>query len=202
MIHRSIFLASTAALLTACGPGEPDPMPAPAPPAGESAQTGSDAGMTASRDETAANGDAEPFETEDTELDVEAALGAPAADGEWFDQPTWTGYGPPASEAVFMIRCGDYGMVQLTRMVDIDPARPARGAIAAGDEVEEGYWTGEDAAELPAAHFELYASAPIFETMADADKIAVLVEGEDDLVIPGSPAITARLESCRDSPTP
>lgn len=200
MKNHALLIVSAAALLTACGPGEPTPEEI-----AMANQSGSEAADPMPDETSPAPEATSPSETypepdeSSTGLNIEAALAKPAADGKWFEQPNWTGFGPPASEAVFTIRCGDYGMVNLTRMVDVDPNAPVPGAIAAGDQVEEGYWTGEDDAEIPAAHFETFSDTPIFEQMASADKFAVLVEGQPDLVLPGSAAIKARTEGCREN---
>ncbi len=197
-----LLIASASALLAACSPSEPDVPLAPSDPAAEDSSSPASPQTADTSPETGIQSGNEVMDAADESLNVEAALAGPAAEGEWIEQPNWTGFGPPASEAVFTIRCGEYGMVTLTRMVDVDPARPVSGVIATAEQSENGYWKGEDGATMPAAHFESYASSPLFEALASADKFAVLIEGQPDLVLPGSDLISARLESCRDQNTP
>lgn len=149
---------------------------------------------TASADSTE-NEIAEPTSTD---FDVETALTKPPADGEWVTQPNWTGFGPPDSEAVFMARCAEFGMIKLTRLLDAPPKRPLRAALAAGNQVEEGYWTGDESDQMPSGNFEVYAEAPIFNALMEADKIAILAEGTAPLIVPGSNQFNEQIQACRN----
>lgn len=201
MKHHVILLASTAALLTACGPTEPDPPPPIAPEdAGETAAPSASSSATDTM-ATADSSDSEVADPTSTDFDVETALSKQTAEGEWVTQPNWTGFGPPDSEAVFMARCGEFGMIQITRLLDAPPERPLRAALAAGNQVEEGYWTGDESDQMPSAHFEVYAEAPIFTAMMEADKIAVLAEGKDPLIVPGSDQLDEQIRACRNQGT-
>ena len=198
MRHHATFLVSAAALLSACGPGEPAPVPPP--PDDTPEVSASDPAMPDGTGEIGpATTDApETSGPASSEFDIDAALSEPVADGEWVTQPNWTGFGPPNSEALFMVQCGEYGMIRLTRMMDIDPATPAPAAIAAGDRIEQGFWKPEDGDELPSADFEIYAEAPIFDAMMEADKIAILAEGKPPLAVPGSQQLDEQIDSCRN----
>ncbi|WP_084395947.1 hypothetical protein [Henriciella aquimarina] len=206
MKHHAILIASATALLTACGPGNSgapppsasDDVTDPAPQGPATSDSADEAAADAENTGNSENGDSEPFETAQSEFDIQGALSGSVAEGEWFTQPNWTGFGPPNSEALFMVRCGEYGMIRLTRMTDIDESQPARAVIAAGNESEEGYWKAEQDAELPSADFEIYAEAPVFDAMMDADKIAVLTDGKPALVIPGDPQLDEQIDSCRN----
>ncbi len=203
MKHHAIWIVSATTLLTACGSGEPDPMPMPRSEDGSEAarEYVADAGADTS-DEAApdigTNEDARSSEGNETQLDTEAALAEPVSDGTWVTQPNWTGFGPPNSEAVFMVECGEYGMIRLTRLIDIESPNPLRAAIAAGEESDKGYWKIEDTQKIPSAQFELYAEAPVFNAMKDADKIAVLAEGKPNLIVSGSQQLTQQINSCQE----
>ncbi|MEQ8559367.1 MAG: hypothetical protein RIB03_13700 [Henriciella sp.] len=209
MRQHAFAAISAAALLTACGPGEPEPVPTPPvdPEATSGASTSagmsSDASMSGSQDAgDGASGeaypDADPTYTGGVEIDIESAMSEPAAEGVWVTQPNWTGFGPENSEASFMVRCAEYGMIRMTRMVDIDPAKPAPAVITAGGETERGYWKAQENAELPAADLEIYAESPVFTAMMGADKIGVLAEGKPPLIVPGDPQLDQQIDSCRN----
>ena len=90
---------------------------------------------------------------------------------------------------------------ELTRAIEIDPARPVPAIIAAGDRTERGYWKADEDAETPAARLEIYAASPVFDAMSGADTIGILAEGQPALIVPGDPQLDQQVKACRnDSP--
>ena len=206
MRHTVSALAFSAALLAACEPGEPDP--APAPPVKPEAGIGTGENSAPDPADVMSSNSGTDAPEEDmsnyasgTRIDVEAALASPAASGEWVTKPNWTGFGPPDSEAAFMVRCTEFDMIELTRAIEIDPARPVPAIIAAGDRTERGYWKADEDAEIPAARLEIYAASPVFDAMSGADTIGILAEGQPALIVPGDPQLDQQVKACRnDSP--
>ena len=205
MRQHILAFASATALLTACGPGDPEP--APIPPVDPQAESGTSAGngMNAGTADNASDAGTSGSSSEDmstyqsgVEIDADAAMAEPAAEGVWVTQPNWTGFGPANSEASFMVSCGDFGMIELTRSVDIDPAKPAPAMITAGDATERGYWKAEENVELPAANMEIYAEAPVFTAMMGADKIGIFAKDTPPLIVPGDPQLDQQIDSCRN----
>ena len=205
MTKHLFLIASATALVSACGPSEPEPMRPP--PADDTSEPADTASTTSDMDDTDANsGMAASQESSETaaeadtggRLDVEAAMNETASDGVWVTQPNWTGYGPANSEAVFMLQCGEYGMIRMTRVIDIESREPLRAAVAAADEEERGFWKIEDQQENPAAIFEVYAESPVFDAMKTADTIAVLAADKPNLIMPGSDELTQQINSCQN----
>ena len=207
MKHTISAIALSTALLAACGPGDPDPMPVPSSDPEAGVEAAGDEALTDEADSTVAmsetdDGSQDPDMSNyasGSTIDVESAMSNEAADGVWVTKPNWTGFGPENSEASFMVACAEYEMIRLTRAVEIDPAKPVPAIIAAGERTERGYWKADEGAQIPAATLEIYAASPVFDEMSGAERIGVLAEGQPPLIVPGDPQLDQQIEACRQS---
>lgn len=206
MKKHVLMIASAAALLAACGPADNDPLPDPSidPQTAPDTTAATDSPVTIAEAETAPLDEAVADENMSNynagfEVDVDTEMQAEAADGVWVTRADWTGFGPENSEAVLRVSCGEYGTINISRSVDIDPDKPVEAIVAAGDQTESGYWKASETTQMPAAELELYARSPIFDALTGADKIGFMGNGMPALIVPGDALLNERVATCRET---
>ncbi len=178
-IFRVVLLAGAAALFAACGGGDRQDAPA-----GE---------------ETAAGGTDAAAEAEDAAPPPAPASGD-VAEGDWFYKESngypWAGYGPPRSEAFFVIACED-GRLSLQRAGGRDPAAGDERFTVRFKEGEEDIVMADAGTELPMMTVSLSPDARLAGMLLETRAPFAIEGGARALILPPDDSYRRVIRSCR-----
>lgn len=161
-MRKLLLIATAAAVLAACG----------------EAQRSSDTQQAASPPEAPAQESAQPEAKNQTD-DRQVARAVETEPGEWYYKKSngypWSGFGPPASEAVFTISCRR-GQIVFGHTVDLDGGQADMVLKADGDAAPVKLIDLKS--ELPMAEGALPANSVFIDTLLNTES-AFTVEIED-----------------------